>query len=353
MKILYAGNFDLSGYTGKNRATRQKLQALTALVDELKFFSVNCKPRLFGLLVTELKCFAYILRQRPDIFISRGNIGLLSVCLCKLLKCKTFREIHADRIEEINLLNKSEIFKSVLKLIALYTLMIDRLADARIFNHPLLKDWYDATYGCGPLDFYCYNGFAQTKMQALDKKDILAKYKKSHGLSDNYRYLIFTGSASQWHGVEYLVALQGQLNQNNSDLKIICAGGRVGPEIDPQRLLINISPLDDQGSDELISIASACLLPVNNRRVSPGSPLKLYDYIKHGGFVITQEQVLGYCDEVQKYGRGVCVNFLDAAATAQRLMDLDFTATIATPIAHYSWQARMNTWLDVFKKVIV
>ena len=38
MKILYAGNFDLSGYTGKNRATRQKLQALTALVDELKFF---------------------------------------------------------------------------------------------------------------------------------------------------------------------------------------------------------------------------------------------------------------------------------------------------------------------------
>lgn len=349
MKILYAGNFDLSDYAGRNRATRQKLQALGGLGHDLKFFSVSRKPRVLGLLATELKCFYYILINRPDVFVSRGNIGLLAMLLCKALKCKTFREIHADRLEEIKILDANIVIKSILNIIARYTLFIDHLADVRIFNHPQLMSWYDKKYGCGTLDFYCYNGFEPETEKKLSKQTILAKYN----LSPKYKYLIFTGSASQWHGVEYLVNLQIELNKINSEFKIICAGGLVGADIDPDNVLINISPLDDKSSDELISIATACLLPVNNSRVSPGSPLKLYDYIKNGSFVITQKNVLGYSDEVIKYGRGICVDFLNAKETAQLIGDINYDKPISESISNYSWKARMSNWIHVFEKASI
>lgn len=345
MKVLYACNFNLSGYSGKDRATRQKLIALGLLVDELKVVSGG-GWKFFDLFLIEFKCIYYLFFLRPDVFVSRGYIGLMSVLLCKLLNCKTFREIHADQIGEIKILNKNYFEKFILYVLGFYSVLIDRISNVRIFNHPQLKSWYDNKYFCGEHDFYCYNGFEFKEIKVPARDDILNK----HNLDYYNRYLVFIGTASRWHGVEYLVEIQRELNKINSDLKIICAGGKVSLDIDPERYLVNLTPLNDEGCDELISIASACLLPVKNNRVSPGSPLKLYDYIKHGGFVVTQDNMQGYSDEVLKYGRGVCVDFLDAKYTADFLNRLEFDLPIITPIFDFSWNARMLSWIDVFKK---
>ncbi len=350
MKVLYACSFDISGCSGKNRATRQKLTELKKLVDGL--IVVHSRRggllRIPELVYIELKCLYLLVKNKPDVFVSRGYVGLLSIIFCWILGGKSVREVHADQVGEIPLLDKGIISKVVLYFLAHYSVIMDRLADARIFNHPWLLQWYDKKYGVGDFDIACYNGFSNEKLPNFDKEYILKKY----GLAKGFRYLVFTGSASKWHGVEYLVELQKRFLENGDDFRVVCAGGKVSKEIDPESVLINISPLDDAGCDEVISIAYACLLPVKNNRVSPGSPLKLYDYIRQEKYVIVQDGMAGYSDEVMKYGRGVCVDFENIDSVLNAIDCIDFNARLESDKIKFSWRARMNEWLKMFKKLI-
>lgn len=347
MKVLYACNFNLKRFSGKDRATRQKLHALRSLVGTLHVVSSG-RFRILDLLLIDIRCIYYMLVSKPDVFVSRGQIGLLSVALCKIIGCKSFREVHADQVGEVKYLNKNVLSKLILRVVAIYAAFVDRVADVRIFNHPSIMSWYDNTHGCGVLDFYCYNGFESIKVAGYDKINVIEKY----GLDANIDYFVFTGTASKWHGVDYLVDVQRELNKLCSRVKIICAGGAVSSEIDPEAIILNISPLDDAGCDEIISIAKACLLPVRNNRVSPGSPLKLYDYIKHEKFILAQEKMLGYSDEVQRYGKGQCVDFRDAKATAKVMVDLETDSPILINICEFSWDSRMRVWLQAFDKAV-
>lgn len=81
--------------------------------------------------------------------------------------------------------------------------------------------------------------------------------------------------------------------------------------------------------------------------------MKLYDYIKNGSFIITQKNVLGYSDEVNKYGRGICVDFLNAKATALLIGKINYNMPISEPISNYSWKTRMLNWINVFEKVSI
>ena len=67
----------------------------------------------------------------------------------------------------------------------------------------------------------------------------------------------------------------------------------------------------------MIIAADACLLPVKNNRISPGSPLKLYDYISNNKPVIA-EDIIGYSDEVLKYNFGLSVNFEKTKETRKK-----------------------------------
>jgi hypothetical protein len=348
MKVLYACTFNLNRYSGKERATRQKLTVLTGLVEKLYIISAD-KFRLANLLWIDITCINTILRHRPDIFISRGHAGLLPVLLCRFIRCQTVREMHADQISEANLLDKNIFLKKIAKLMGFYTVIIDRAADVRVFNNPKLMRWYDEKYSCGDYDFYCYNGYQNKNQTVIAKKELIfSKY----GLTRDLEYLVFTGSASKWHGIPYLVNLQKKINELGYYIRIICAGSRVKDETDPDNVLIKIYPLDDKECDELIGIAKACLLPVSDTRVSPGSPLKLYDYIKCQKFIITQKETLGYSDEVEKYGKGICVDFRNSAETAAVVHHLDTCIPVLTPIEEFSWNARMDKWVNIFERIL-
>lgn len=349
MKVVYACSFNLKRYSGKNRATRQKLESLRDLVEQLHIISAGNFLGLNYVLI-DIKAIILIIRLQPQIFISRGFVGLLPTVLCKFLGCRTVREVHGDSIGEADLLDKNLFLRMLLKILGFYTSIIDQVADVRVFNHPTLMNWFHKNYASGPDDFYCYNGYLDdsTVQSSFDRELVLSKY----GLPGEFDYLVFVGSASKWHGLSYLVNLQKIFNDTGENLKIICAGGKVTAEIDPENVLINIYPLDDNGCDELICISKACLLPVNDTRVSPGSPLKLYDYIKHQKFIITQEEMLGYSDEVETYGRGICVDFKDARETARVLSKLDTSMPILTPIDCFSWNARMKKWINMFEGIL-
>jgi hypothetical protein len=349
MKIAYLCNFDTNGYAGKNRATRQKLKALNNQIDDLVIVSANFKKLKFlELFCLELKAIYFILTNKPDVFISRGFVGFFVQKIAKYKKIITVREVHADIISEISQTNKFWIVKKLLIPLALYAQEADRQTDIRIFNHPDLLHWYKSKIKENNCDFFVYNGFDYGSKSNLFKIEARKKYN----LSDGIKYLIFTGSASYWHGVDYLVELQKEINKLNENIQIVCGGGKVSEKYDPDRVLINISPLDDKGCADLLQAGDACILPVRQSRVSPGSPLKLYDYILHEKFVITQENINGYSDEVDKYGYGMLVDFNKPYNSALKIIEklkIFNDDAIKLNIEQFSWNNRMEDWLEGIK----
>lgn len=345
MKILYVCNFNLDNYSGRNRATKQKLKALKKQIDELYIISSKLKKfKFLELFFIELKSIYMILKYKPNIFISRGFVGYFSQKLCKIMNIKTVREIHADILGELNQLNKHWLVKFFLIPLSIYTQKIDALSDIRIFNHPYLLDWFKSNFFDSSNDIYVYNGYDIKSRSLLTKEEVIKKYN----LDKEIKYLVFVGEASYWHGIDYLVCLQESLNKLTKNIKIICAGGKVSKEDDPEKLLINITPLNDVGCAEIIQASEACLLPVRQSRVSPGSPLKLYDYILHKKYVITQKELKGYEDEVLRYNFGESVDFNDSENLSFKIIEIlknlrDKDEQII--IENFSWDERMKEWL--------
>lgn len=349
MKILYICNFNLNNSEGRDRATRQKLAALKKHVTKLDIIhsSFNSKFKLLELILIELKGIFFILKNKPDLLISRGYVGYFTQKIANYRKIKTIREIHADLQGELQQLKKTNIEKLLLIPFVYLNNKIDKNADIRIFNHPKLMDWYkNKIFNCKN-DFYVYNGFSEDAKSSLSKVNARNKFL----LKNEYRYFVFVGAASYWHGVDYLVSLQLELNKINSNIKIICGGGEIPRELDPKQLLINIYPLNEYECANLISASDACLLPVRDSRISPGSPLKLYDYILHNKFIITQQSVLGYSDEVQKYKFGIEIDFMNPKETAKKLSNLDITEAKYDFINNFSWEERMKKWLNNIENI--
>ncbi|MDC9603245.1 hypothetical protein PSH49_21965, partial [Pseudoalteromonas sp. GABNS16G] len=77
LKIIYACDFSLNKSTGKNRATRQKLDALKRRQGvRLTYYSADeglLAP--LKLLINEFRIIASILKLKPDAIITRGSAG--------------------------------------------------------------------------------------------------------------------------------------------------------------------------------------------------------------------------------------------------------------------------------------
>lgn len=349
MNILYLCNFDIQGYAGKNRATGQKLSALKKQVDNLTIVSAKFKNLKFlELFLLEIKAIYLIFNSKPDVIISRGFVGYFVQKIAKYKNIKTVREIHADILSEIDQTSKHWIAKKLIYPLALYAQKVDNQADIRIFNHPDLKKWYKDKIQNFKNDIYVYNGFDYKVKSKLTNKQAREKFN----FTKDKKYLVFTGSASYWHGVDYLVYLQKELNKLESTIQIVCGGGKVSKDFDPEEILINITPLDDKGCADLVQASDACVLPVRQSRVSPGSPLKLYDYILHKKFIITQENLNGYSDEVRLYEYGLCVDFTQPQLAALKIYEKLKSADkkIDVDISKFSWDNRIKQWLKGISK---
>lgn len=351
MNIVYLCNFNLNNYSGKDRATRQKLEALGGLVDNLKVFSLEGDNKIYKLIqgvILDIKCSHYILTHKPQIFISRGLTGYLSYLTSRALNITTVREVHALSQNEVNLLKHNFFEKFIISYLGRASHKLDCLVDVRIFNHPFLLDYYKLKGWSNSNDFYCYNGYSEESIVPLKKEEARRKFS----LDINATYLVFTGSVSKWHGAEYLVKLQEEFNKFNDNITIIVGGGSLS-EYDANNICLNITPLNDIGCSELISAADACLLPVKNNRISPGSPLKLYDYIANEKPIIAQS-IIGYSDEVEKYDFGISVDFNDVSKT--RIEVINYLDEIKHHgfnhrNANVKWKDRMTTWINNLIKI--
>ena len=184
-----------------------------------------------------------------------------------------------------------------------------------------------------------YNGGSEPN----NNKNII-NFRSSLNIDDNTIILAFTGSVASWHNIEDLLDLQKEFKRNNDDIQIIVGGGRVDTL---KNDVINLTPLDEDGCESLILCSDACLMPVNENRISPGSPLKLYQYLLASKPVITQENVIGYSDEVLKYKAGIEVNFKDKKNT--RIQIIKFIEEDVHKVSDFLKKNKFNmgiTWDD-------
>lgn len=361
MKILYVTDFSAEGNSGKNKATREKVNALGEVIgrDNLHFLSPGRSHSFFdktiGRLLFDYRVAREIFTRKDHFLIIQRAVFLpCTLMAARLKKIKVFAEFHADFREEIEFLNKSKLEKILLHVVAYFYNLNYDLVNGIIFNHPYLKAKFDTRYRKPSM--YSYNG-ANFK-EFVPKPKLEAR--RSLSIPTQQFVYLFLGSVSQWHGVDLLIDVFNQERIVNNDSVFLYIVGVKDNEYTRNlksttlnRQVIFIDAVDTETASSYINASDVCLLPVKHIRTSPGSPLKLYDYISCGKPVLTQRDLAGYADEVENHQLGLTTDFTDpqqAASDLLKFMDIDlepYGVHNRYKAEHtLNWKSRMTEWVD-------
>jgi len=365
MKVVYIVGFSVDGNSGKKKATREKVRVWKEKIgnDNFSFYSNRFNggviKSLFGLLWLDLLIFTkLILVEKDYVVIQRVLFLPMSRLLFFFKGVKVISEFHADLKDEIPHLGKGRILNLILKLMVPFYNLNYTLSHGIIYNHPILKEAFDKIYKAPSI--YCYNG-ANCKEFAPESLDVV---RKSLNIKNDEIIFLFLGSISKWHGVDYLINIFNSENIKKSQNLFLYIVGAEN-NIYTQRLkesaqnknIVFVEPVDTSLAKDYINASNYCLLPVKQLRISPGSPLKLYDYIACGKPVLTQANVIGYSDEVEKYNLGFSVDFTDPKKCSEAILTLvnenhDFSVNNRRLAAEVlNWENRIEEWLDFIKKI--
>tara|TARA_X000001036_G_scaffold186063_1_gene175469 strand:+ start:1848 stop:2933 length:1086 start_codon:yes stop_codon:yes gene_type:complete len=347
--LFYIVPFNLKKPGGKSLGTKNRHNSLTKLFNT-QLLTPNSENVLFRILfIIYIEIFmiftAIFNRKNKNIFFTRGFVGLVATKILKNTKNNLIiRDVHAAPGEYI-VIRGNSLKKFFMYIYEKASFFIDSCADSRIFNHPNLLKYYCEQGVNISEDIVMFNGGRITK-NAKSKDEL----KNLFNINTNKTILVFTGSVSSWHNVEDLLKLQDEFDCHKDNIQIIVGGGKIPHE--RKSSIINVSPLDEQGCDSLIFLADACLLPVNDNRISPGSPLKLYQYMLSSKPVITQENVIGYSDEVLKYNAGIAVDFNETDLARQKIVE--FTKNEISSVSNHLNKNKFKmgiTWDDRMKEL--
>lgn len=364
MNLVYVCPFPLDQTSGKNKATTEKVEVLSKLADDVTVYAPSTNRGKLFLLVAVCRCelqaaFRLIFPEsRPTVLLTRGLSGFFCVPLARLLGVLSVREVHADAREEVPYIAETIFERAAFYLAFTMVYFIDLAADVRIYNNPKLREHYERLTGAmTSVDLTVYNGAAWREVSSLNQEE--ARRKFNLGSDDDEYILAFVGSAAAWHGVRWLHELQKALDAGPKSIRVVCGGGPIPMRTESR--VLNITPLGPSDCANLIRAADACLLPVDTEiRSSPGSPLKLYDYISNGRPVITQKSTLGYSDEVKRYAIGICVDFtkphISACDIVHFLEEMDRSGfeRRCRHVARYyvSWEKRMGLWIEGMRRAV-
>lgn len=343
MNIDYAVSFSVEGDSGKNKATREKARNLKLLSNNFSFYTLDnimsfgIKNKLFKMMrifLFEIYYFFYTLinikNRKPDIIYSRNFFGFGPWLISNIFNITWIKEQHGDNFEEMKLLHGTSKIKLFLyKLLEKYGLFFLKKTDGIIFNNPLLEESFIKKFNINNYTktISIYNGSNTNDFFPIATE----KAKKKLHLNNSYDYFLFIGSISKWHGVDLLLKTMNCFFENykstSKKVKLLIVGGKNN---DYYHSLKNKYQSDDiiftgrvpvKKAKYYINASKICFLPVKNNRTSPGSPLKLYDYISCGKPVISQSNTKGYSNIVENYNLGVSCDFYNSQKSANIIND--------------------------------
>ena len=363
----YFLSFSLSSVAGSSRASMDKFKALSRQIPgdcvlySLDLFEHWRVPKLFLMVALEFLYFYKSIKSKrcPDVIFSRSYFFFGTYLFSKMFKVPIYYEVHEDFWDQGKVLHKGKpLMLSLIWVYNKYRLFFLKSGAGIIFNHPDLQTYMTEKYNIpiGSTTFV-YNG-CDTDLFIPKNKEVC---KKSLGLDVSKQYLVFVGSVCKWHGVEYLIsAFEVFSNDANREYELLIVGASDEEYLNTLRSMAagqNIhftGRVSKQLVVDYIGAAELCLCPVRKNRISPGSPLKLFDYIACGRPVISQSDTLGYSDIVIEHNLGDVCDYASADETAKVWSDFLLNKDIETigknnrKVAEsvYSWDLVIKKWLE-------
>lgn len=367
LNVIYTVGFYATGISGKRKATLEKRDALEKQCQNFTFYSVqvhtdNAILSYAYSIFSEVKVFLKICisKHKPDVIFARTFFGHFYNLAGKLFGSKVIREVHASLKDEAEILYKdSAIKKYFSNWIHIIDLSSIKRCDGIIFNNPDLKNHFESKLGTGHVNSTSiYNGSNTEVFKPEPKIDA----RKALGIARNKLVFVFTGSVSEWHGVEYMLETIKAVNERNEiDFQMYVVGCRQSDyhaklvekfDVLPNIIFVDQVPVET--AKNYINASDICMLPVAKIRESQGSPLKLYDYIACGKPVITQSDVNGYSDVVNKFNLGISIDFYNASEAADQVINFvknnnqDFYTLNNRLIAEekLNWRNVIENWIN-------
>jgi len=376
LNIDYVISFSIKGDSGKNKATREKSKLLSLKANSFKIYKLDdleilpMHNKVFKLAVLFIFEFYYLFKtifnnRKPDLIFTRSFFGFGTYLISIIYNSKLIREKHGDFYEEALILFKKNIVtKFIFRLIQKYKLFFLKRANGVIFNNPELENSYNDKYNLNKhvKTTSVYNGANTEEFEIIDAD----KAKNMLNLSNNTDYFLFIGSMSKWHGVDLLLDTYNQYKKNYIDnTKLLMVGGKDNTYYHylkdkyESKNIIFTGKVPLEKAKLYINASLIGFLPVNNNRTSPGSPLKLYDYIACGKPIITQVDTIGYSNIILKYNLGITCDFRNSKSASKKIkefyenLDKEFYRRNNRLVAeeNLNWSNVINEWLCFAKKL--
>lgn len=367
INVDYIISFKITGRnSGKEKASAEKIKYLKKLscLNAYTLDTVSSSERFKSIKMIVLDFYylfhvIFIRKNKPGLIFARSNFHFGPFIVSKLYHIPLINEVHTDILDEGKILFRDSVLKRNFGFLwHHYCLFFLKRSDGLIFNNTLLEKYYKEHFlnkttptitvhnGCDPEFFYPFD-----KYQA-----------RSHlGLRKDICYLLFIGSISRWHGVEYILETFRHLNRlnGNKEIRLLIVGGynvhylqSLKEKYSDDNIVFKGEALKDEAF-YYINAADICLLPVNNIRISPGSPLKLFDYAACGKPIIAQQCTMGYSDIIEKYNLGITCDFTDYKSAAPMIINFldsyneaEFKYNNRKKAEEYlSWEKVLGKWI--------
>jgi len=362
LNIDYFVTVDIDGLYGKEKATKEKVECLKLFSNSFELYSLKRQEKhlnnIIAFIILELKYIKNIFfRLRlPNIIFCRSYIGIAPLIVSKIYKIKLIHEIHAEFFDEAKILYKNNVFKLLLaKLIHQIQLFVYKNSTGLIFNNELLEKHFKRNYKLKNRTITITNG-CNTKTFFPSE---MSNSKKELGLDNKKKYLLFIGRINIWHGIEKILSIFLKIKTDNISLII------VGDSHDKKYIqklknnyqndnIIFVGKVDHSKALLYFNASELSLIPTNNVRVSPGSPLKLFDAIACGKPVAVQQNTTGYSDIVKRYKLGMTTDFNDPIKASDDISEFINNLSIKNYEANnrdvaeniFSWDKIIKRWID-------
>jgi glycosyltransferase involved in cell wall biosynthesis len=318
--------------SGKELASYYKSLALSEIIPKYRLFCINKKRgqlfNLFNYFFFEIKYTLRVIleKKKPKIIISRCYFNFAPIIIKKLYGSRIFSEVHSDPIGELIHLPISKVKKNMLGLILKLSVNYLKYFDGLIFNNPILENKFKIKYKLNSISSTSvYNGAPKyLPRKTISNQRILNK----HNLPNDKIFIVFAGSISKWHGLENLIDIFPYLQKLNPKIELLIIGESKDKKYFhflKERKSNRANFLGRLNPDEVFNIFQIShlgVVPVNSNRMSPGSPIKLYDMIRSDLPVVTQKNTSGYSDVVIENNLGIVIDFNDHILSAKEISKL-------------------------------
>lgn len=365
-RVDYVAPIPRGGTSGRSKASTEKSQALLRVAPGCRTFLLDARyerrpvRQLLAMLWLEVRYLLAGMRTRrpPEAIITRSPIPLGAYLVARLRRVPLIKEMHTDIADEAPVAFAARpVMKAGFLLLHRFDVWSARRADGLIFNNTALERHFRSRYLSADASTVTVpNGTNLSVFRMLDRRQC----REELGLSSDRRYLVWVGAINPWHGVDQIFPLAEVLPPEYEVLVVGKATSAYARELVKEsgrgraRIVGAVPP---EVAAKYINAADACLLPVAEVRVSPGSPLKLYDYAACGTPVICQQGTEGYSDIVCGTGIGIAVDFHDPESCARDIAEFipsaqelrDHVRQVAE--REFSWERRMSAWLQFVERV--